>query len=137
MNKHKGTRAERELLHLFFDNGWSAARVAGSGSVPEPSCDLLAGNGVLMAAIECKACKTKKKYLRTQQIDEFKGFAKTFGLSALIAIKFDRNGWWFISPDDLDKTKTGLAISLEDIKIRGRSFEQLIIDYPTPNRKSE
>ena len=126
MSKRSGANAERELLHMFCDKGYSAIRVAGSGSMTEPSCDLLVGNGSLMAAIECKACKDKKKYLRAEQIDEFSKFAKNFGLAALVAIRFSRNGWWFISPENLDKTGKGLAISLEDIKIRGKSFDDLI-----------
>jgi len=126
MNKRKGTGAERELLHLFFDNGWAAARVAGSGCMPEPSCDLLAGNGILKLAIECKTSRKKKKYLDKEQIKDFELFAQKFGLSALIAIRFARQGWWFVSPAQLEKTGKGLAISLEDIQKKGKSFEQLV-----------
>lgn len=40
MNKKKGIAAERELLHLLWDKGFACCRVAGSGSIPEPNCDL-------------------------------------------------------------------------------------------------
>ena len=111
---------------MFCDKGFSAIRVAGSGSSTELSCDLLVGNGQLMAAIECKASKAKKKYLRTEQINDLVKFSNNFGLKALLAVKFARNGWWFIHPENLEKTGKGLAISLEDIRNRGKSFEDLI-----------
>lgn len=126
MSKKSGIAAERELLHMLCDKGFSCIRAAGSGSMPEPSCDLLAGNGILKVAIECKTCKTKKKYLEKQQMKDFELFAQRFGLSALIAVRFARQGWWFISPEQLDDTGKGLAISLEDIQKRGKNFDELV-----------
>ena len=35
--KSKGTRAERELLHLFWENEWACMRSAGSGSTTQNS----------------------------------------------------------------------------------------------------
>jgi len=124
--KRKGTAAERELLHMLCDAGFSCVRVAGSGSIAEPSCDLLAGNGLLKMAIECKTCMAKKKYLDKNQINEFKKFAEKFGLISFLAVRFARNGWWFISPEKLESTGKGLAISLEEIQKDGKSFEGLI-----------
>jgi uncharacterized protein RhaS with RHS repeats len=42
-NKSKGSRAERELLQIFTDQSWRAARVAGSGVNENTFCDLIAG----------------------------------------------------------------------------------------------
>lgn len=126
MSKRSGIAAERELLHMFWDKGFACIRVAGSGCMPEPSCDLLAGNGILKAAIECKTTKLKKKYLEKRQIEELKGFAGKFGLDTFVAVRFARNGWWFINPEKLDDTGKGLAISLEDIQKKGISFDELI-----------
>ena len=130
MSKRKGAAAERELLHLFFNKGYMGVRVAGSGSTSELSCDLLVGNGNLMAAIECKATKSKKKYISNEQINDLKTFSNNFGLAAFVAIRFSRNGWWFVHPDQLDNTGKNMAISLEDIKTRGKSFDALIASYP-------
>ncbi|MEM2956026.1 MAG: Holliday junction resolvase Hjc [Candidatus Pacearchaeota archaeon] len=129
MNKIKGANAERELLHMLWSNGFACIRVAGSGCIPEPSCDLLAGNGILKTAIECKTSKENKKYFEKKQINNLKKFAENFGLQPLIAIKFNRKGWWFISPDKLEDTGKGFAISLEQIKERGCSFERLIAEH--------
>lgn len=125
-NKKRGTAAERELLHMLWDNGFACCRVAGSGSIPEPSCDLLAGNEIEKMAIEVKLSKNTKKYLDKKQMDEFKKFAEMFGLSPIIAIKFIRKGWWFLNPKQLEKTGKGLAISLEDAQKKGLSFNEFI-----------
>ncbi|MBW2967284.1 Holliday junction resolvase, partial [Candidatus Woesearchaeota archaeon] len=34
--KAKGLSAERELIHMFWKNGWSALRVAASGAIKYP-----------------------------------------------------------------------------------------------------
>lgn len=117
-NKKKGIAAERELLHLLWDKGYACCRVAGSGSIPEPSCDLLAGNGKNKYVIEVKTSRKEKKYLSKEQINEFKIFAEKFGLDAVIAIKFLRNGWLFVKPEDLEKTDKAFVISLERAKLK-------------------
>jgi len=126
MNKTKGANAERELLHMLSANGFAVVRVAGSGMISETSADLIAGNSFKKFVIECKTCKSHKRYLEKQQISDLKEFAKKFGFPPLIAVKFNRQGWWFIEPGDLEDTGKNLAISLEDIKIKGQSFDDMI-----------
>ncbi|RLF35109.1 MAG: Holliday junction resolvase, partial [Thermoplasmata archaeon] len=111
MSKKRGIAAEREPLHLFWENGFAVARVAGSGSIPEPSCDLLVGNGKKKYAIECKTTRKTKKYIGKKQIKEFLKFSERFGLEPIIAIKFIRKGWFFLAPKNLDKTGKGYVIS--------------------------
>jgi Holliday junction resolvase len=61
--KAKGSNAERELVHMFWDKGWAAIRVAGSGSSQYPSPDVLAGNNLRKLAVECKASGELNKYI--------------------------------------------------------------------------
>jgi len=117
-NKKKGIAAERELLHLLWDNKFACCRVAGSGSIPEPSCDLLAGNCDNKYAIEVKTSRKEKKYFDKNQVFEFKKFADRFGLTPVIAIKFLRAGWFFIFPKNLEKTSKGFAVSLEKARLK-------------------
>ena len=124
--KEKGANAERELLRMFWAAGFACARVAGSGCVPKPSCDLLAGNDLTKLAIECKTSIKTKKYIEKEQMADFMLFSKKFGLTPLVAVKFNRQGWWFIHPEKLEKTEKSLAISLEDIKRNGCSFKDMI-----------
>ena len=118
INKKKGIAAERELLHLLWDKGFACCRVAGSGSIPEPSCDLLAGNQKKGYAIEVKTSRKKKKYLDKEQVKSFLEFSEKFGLTPLFAVKFLRNGWFFVKPEHLEKTEKGHAISLEKARLK-------------------
>ena len=119
MNKHKGSNAERELYHLLNSKGFACARVAGSGMLENTSCDLLAGRKDRKYAIECKVTKDNKKYFDSKQIRNLVEFSALFGVEPLIAIKFNRKGWFFAHPETLSRTNKGMAISLEEIQGRG------------------
>lgn len=123
-NKEKGANAERELLHMLWQKGFACARVAGSGKIPEPSCDLVAGKFRKKYAIECKTSKDKKRYIDSKQISDFLIFSEIFGLEPVMAIRFNREDWLFLHPEKLEKTEKGLAISLEDAKKLGKTFEE-------------
>ncbi|MBI2449232.1 hypothetical protein HYV49_02960 [Candidatus Pacearchaeota archaeon] len=126
-NKEKGSNAERELLKMFSASSWRAVRVAGSGIGEESPCDLIAGKGNQKFAIECKTSKDKKRYLNKSQINDFLVFSEIFGLEPLIAVRFNREGWFFINPKDFGIEDTGrlLAISLEDAKQKGKRFSEI------------
>ena len=125
-NKHKGSRTERELVHLFFDNLYMPIRIAGSGSTPLPSPDIVVGGFGKVFAIECKSGKTTR-YIRKEQMEELILFSNRFGAEALIGVRFDREGWFFLKPEQLDITKGGsYSLSLEDAKQKGLSFGKLI-----------
>ena len=124
--KSKGISAERELLHSFWGSGWACVRVAGSGSMCFPSPDLLAGNGPRKLAIECKAINDDKKYFSQDDVDKIVEFSRKFGAEAWFGVKFLGIGWFFISLDDLDKTKGNFVVSLALAKNKGLSFDELI-----------
>jgi len=127
MSKSKGSRAERELLGLFWENNFAGFRVAGSGSTPLPSPDLLVGNGKRYLAIECKSLKNKTKYLEDEQIKELIEFSKRFGAEPWIGLRFNNIGWYFIQPHKLGKTRNGsLVASLEFLEKDGLKFQDLI-----------
>ena len=125
-NKAKGSKAERELYDLFVANNFRAVRVAGSGMMENTACDLIAGNATKKFAIECKTSKEKKRYVDKQQMSDLKEFAAKFGFPPLVAVKFNRQKWWFIEPGQLEDTGKHLAISLEEIQKIGISFDYLI-----------
>ncbi len=125
-NKEKGANSERELLHMFWEKGFAVIRAAGSGKLPEPSCDLIVGKGSKKFAIECKTSRKKRKYITKQQIINFIKFANIFSVIPLIAIKFSRQKWLFLKPEQLEDTGKGLAISLEKAEKIGKKFEQIV-----------
>ena len=124
--KSKGINAERELVHLFQQSGWSAVRIAGSGSSKYPSPDVLASNAIRRVAIECKTLKEGKKYFSEEDIDQLRQFAHKFGTESWIGMKFKGLPWYFLSLDDLEKTGKNMAISVGLAQKKGLKFEDLI-----------
>lgn len=126
MSKRKGTTAERELIHLFWNNGWAAVRVAGSGSSQFPSADIIAGLKDKKLAIECKSVKSKYKYFEIDEISQFKEFVNKFGATGLIGMRFDRIGWYFVKLEDLEFTGKLYSANLSLAKEKGLKFEEII-----------
>ena len=126
--KAKGINAERELVHLFNEAGWSCVRVAGSGSSQYPSPDILAGNALRRVAIECKATKESKKYFDEEEISQLKTFSQRFGAESWIGLKFDRQPWYFVMIEDLENTGNCWAISLENARRKGIGVRELLED---------
>jgi holliday junction resolvase Hjr len=127
--KGKGSNAERELIHLFHkEMGWSAIRVAGSGSSKYPSPDIIAGNieKNRHIAIECKATRKDKQYLEKEEVEQLRIFATTFGAEAWIAVRFLSQPWTFLTIDQLEDTGKHLAISKKDADQKGIQLTNLI-----------
>lgn len=127
MNKKaKGSNAERDLIHRFFDNGWVAIRSAGSGSQQNPSPDILAGNNLRRLAIECKAVNDTKKYFTKKEINELVYFANKFGAEAWVAVRFDRIDWFFLNIEDLELKDKSYFVDVIIAKRKGLDFNTLI-----------
>lgn len=128
MSKAKGSRAERELLELFTQNGWSAARVAGSGVNDNTFCDLIAGkSGRKAYTIEAKSSKNPRIYITKKQVEDFVKFSEVMGLTPVIAARFNREGWIFINPfdpDQLEDSGTNWVVNLKNVKQKGKKFGQ-------------
>jgi Holliday junction resolvase len=124
--KQKGSNAERELIHLFWANGWCGVRAAGSGSIGYPCPDVLVGNGSRRLAIECKATCDLRKYFPQKEVDELREFGTKFGAEPWIAIRFDNDKWYFLNLEDLNKCPKGFAASFSTAKQKGLLFEELI-----------
>jgi Holliday junction resolvase len=124
-NKAKGSKAERELLDILTQNGWRAARVAGSGVNDNSPCDLFAAKmGKRGFVIEAKSSKKSNIYITKEQISDFVLFSQMIGLSPAIALRFNREGWFFISPSQLKDTGKYFAVSLETARQEGKRFGQ-------------
>jgi Holliday junction resolvase len=124
-NKEKGANAERELYGMFIENSFRAVRVAGSGMMENTSCDLLAGKaGNKKYCVECKASKSPNKYITKTQIEDFMIFSEIFGLEPVIAVKFNWQGWFFLSPRELVDSGKNWVVSLDLVKEKGKRFSQ-------------
>lgn len=128
--KAKGSRAERELLHMFWDNSWACVRAAGSGSTPMPSPDLVAGNKENLLAIECKSIKNNSKNFQKEEIDQLVTFSDILNAQPIIAMRFDNLGWYFLNAKELPKNKNGnYTVTLKLSQKQGVNFEELTKQY--------
>ncbi len=128
--KAKGSKAERELFHMLWKEGWAVVRAAGSGSTPLDAPDLIAGNGKRYLAIECKAVKAKRKYFPNEELGQIKKFAKAFGAEPWVGVRFDNEGWYFIKVSKIPKSKgKHFCVSLDYSVKKGLTFEELVGKY--------
>ncbi len=125
MSKSKGSNAERELVKMFWAEGWAAIRSAGSGSMHFPSPDLLVGNKLRRLAIEVKALRGDNKYFPKEEIRQLVNFSEYFGAESWLAIKFINKGWVFVNPEDLDDSGKNYVFSKKKFEM-GLSFGDLI-----------
>ena len=124
-NKAKGSKVERELFQKFIENNYRAVRVAGSGVMENAECDLIAGKkGGRKFCIEVKSSKKPVIYISKEQIEKFIIFSDIFGLSPVVALRFNREGWLFLHPKNLRNSGKNWAITLEEAKEKGKRFAQ-------------
>ena len=124
-NKAKGSKAERELVKLFTEQGWRAVRVAGSGIGEDSPCDLIAAKTNRKGfTIEAKSSRKTTIYITKSQIEDFVLFSHLIGLKPAIAARFNREGWLFLSPEHLKDTGKYFALSLGVAKEKGLRFSQ-------------
>jgi len=123
-NKAKGSKVERELYQMFVDNNYRAVRVAGSGMMENADCDIIAGKKGKKYCIEVKSSKKPSKYISKEQINNFMVFADIFKLTPVIAIRFNRVGWFFINPKKLKDSGKNWVITLDGVRKKGKRFAQ-------------
>jgi Holliday junction resolvase len=124
MSKAKGSRAERELLQIFTEQSWRAARVAGSGVNENTFCDLIAGKNGKAYAVEAKSSKHHRIYITKQQVDDFLQFSEVMGLIPVIAVRFNREGWLFLKPEQLEDSGKNWVVNLDNIREKAQKFGQ-------------
>ncbi len=125
MSKKKGSRTERELVHMFFENGWVAVRAAGSGSMPLPCPDILAGCSGRILAIECKSAKDDYIYLTKEEVSELNGFSKRIGGEAWIGVRFNNRDWAFLRAGKLKSSGKHFAVNSRLAERKGINFKSL------------
>lgn len=122
--KAKGTKAEREIIHLFHKHNWSAIRSAGSGSSRFPSPDILAGNIARKVAVECKSTSSSVLYLPKECVEQLKEFCSNFGAEPWIGVRFKE--WYFLTLEDIKETNAGFSVSTKLARQKGLLFEEMI-----------
>lgn len=122
----KGANAERELMRLFFNAGFSVVRIAGSGTSPLPAPDIIALRKGRIIAVECKARKAKNLAIAVQQMQELLQWSKRAGAQAFVGWRVPHKDWLFLRPKQLHNTGKFFLISLKDAMQKGKSLKEVI-----------
>lgn len=124
--KSQGTRAERELVHAFWDREWAAFRAAGSGSTKYPCPDIIAGNAARKLALEVKKTSKERQYFSSKEVKALRVFSKMFGAECWVGVRFYAEPWMFVHVDDLDETRKNYVAPKKLCKSKGVTIDQLI-----------
>jgi Holliday junction resolvase len=124
----KGDRRERELVNELDEAGFAVMRAPASGSATERELpDVLAGDGGDFYAIEAKSSSGDPIYLTGEEVEALVYFAQNFGAKARIAVRFDREDWYFFHPGDLYTTDGGnYRVKKETALADGEDFDELV-----------
>jgi len=124
----KGDRRERELVNRLDESGFAVMRAPASGSATDRELpDVLAGDGERFYAIEAKSSSGKPIYLSGEEVEALIYFAQNFGAKSRIAVRFDREDWYFFHPGDLYVTDGGnYRVKKETALADGVDFEEFV-----------
>jgi Holliday junction resolvase len=124
----KGDRRERELVNRLDESGFAVMRAPASGSATDRELpDVLAGDGERFYAIEAKSSGGDPIYLSGEEVEALIYFAQNFGAKARIAVRFDREDWYFFHPGDLYTTDGGnYRVKKETALADGVDFEEFV-----------
>ncbi|MDZ7745033.1 MAG: Holliday junction resolvase Hjc [Halobacteriales archaeon] len=126
----KGDRRERELVNLLDENGFAVMRAPASGSATDRELpDVLAGDAESFYAIEAKSSGGDPIYLTGEEVEALVYFSRNFGAKPRIAVRFDREDWYFFHPGDLHVTDGGnYRVKKETALADGTDFTELVGD---------
>ena len=124
----KGDRRERELVNRLHDAGFAVMRAPASGSSTDRELpDVLAGDGRVFYAVEAKSSSGDPIYLRGEEVEALIYFARNFGASPKIGVRFDREDWYFFHPGDLYVTDGGnYRVKKETAIADGETIDDLL-----------
>lgn len=124
----KGSREERELVHMLWSANCAAMRApASGGATKKPLPDVVAGNGKIYLAIEVKSTSKDRIYINSDKIEALCEFADIFGAKPYVGVKFIRKNWRFLDPNVLMKTKqNNYKLDVELAFEKGLDIDELL-----------
>jgi Holliday junction resolvase len=124
----KGDRRERELVNELDEAGFAVMRAPASGAATDRELpDVLAGDGETFYAIEAKSSAGDPIYLTGEEVEALVYFSRNFGAKPRIAVRFDREDWYFFHPGDLYTTDGGnYRVKKETALADGTDFAEFV-----------
>lgn len=102
---NKGIEYERKLVRELYMEGFVGVRTAGSGGgSTQPKPDIIVGKDNKQYAIELKTSGQDDIYIRDEQIEGLVVFARLFGATPLVCVKFNRLPFVFMRIESLEHT---------------------------------
>lgn len=108
MDTRNGGQAKRGLVTRLFDRGFAVVRAPSAGEIHEHRLpDMLAGDSDEFYAITAYITSDTTCRAPAVDINGLQYFARNFGATALIAVRFNSGDWYCLHPNDLYMTETG------------------------------
>lgn len=121
----KGARAERELLNILDQKGWSVTRSAGSG-VNAISPDLVAIKSGKCVSIECKSWDSGSLALDGEQYRKLLYWRDNGAFPTFVGWRMKGEGWYFIELDEFEKGGTdNWNITRKKVLLSNRKLEDV------------
>lgn len=119
----KGSRAERELIDYFSNNGYSVIRAAGSG-VNSLSPDLLAFKHGMQYAFESKAIEKNNLNIDREQFTNMQKWERNTGITCYVAWRKRGKQWRFIPLSLFNESEKSFGISWKKAIIGGKELQE-------------
>jgi len=127
-NYNKGASGERELLSLFYDEGFVGLRAPTSGGCTQRELpDVIVGKHGDIYCFEVKRCGGDYLYLDSEELEELKVFSDAFGAEYYIAVRFDyESSWYFFNEESMHKTEGGQYRVKKEKSNKGETITDII-----------
>jgi len=125
--KRLGSDAERELCHIFISNNFRVIRSAGSGTLTNSECDLIVASNKKAYCIESKSTRKGRVYIPKDRMIKFLKFAEDTNFTPIVALRFIRENWIFVKPEQFNSEGNTYGITLKKAKEEGLIFEKLFL----------
>ena len=125
--KRLGSDAERELCHIFISKNFRVIRSAGSGTLTNSECDIVVANKKKAYCIESKSTRKGGVYIPKDRMIKFLKFAEDTNFTPLVALRFIRERWIFVKPEQFNSEGNTYGITLKKAKEEGLIFEKLFL----------
>ena len=122
----KGSGAERELIHIFSENGYSVIRAAGSGVSQTSPPDIIVMKKSRQFALECKVWDSARIAIPHDKFHALKQWEENTGITTMMAWKIPYKGWKFIYLQQLEENPKSYSITLNKAEAMGKSLEEML-----------